>query len=272
VRTPVAVGAENAQGVGQFGECGLSRSRFPRAVGCSVPALAQVHLGQKALGADLHAQRLFGIGEQGNEKGGVEGAHGYIENNFFRPLRSASSLDDINEQLLTFSRVDSEHRRIDGQTVAQHLHTERKALRSLPAVLARPCVNEQSRVTKFGDVRYKTNRYSVPSRYVGRSATIEIFADSVRIIVNGELAAQHPRLFGRNDASLDPMHFLDALKHKHRAVERAEVFSNARFPQPLRHLLKRLVRRDRDTAGKQFMRVMELLETHRIKRYRQSRC
>jgi hypothetical protein len=60
------------------------------------------------------------------------------------------------------------------------------------------------------------------------------------------------------------MHFLDALKHKHRAVERAEVFSNARFPQPLRQLLKRFVRRDRDTAGKQFMRVMELLETHRL--------
>jgi transposase len=217
-----------------------------------------------AFTGSLAINMQFAAPGKGNEKGGVEGTHGYIEDNFFRPLRSASSLDDLNEQLLTFSRVDSERRRIDGQAVAQHLDTERKALRPLPAVLPRPCVSEQSRVTKFGDVRYKTNRYSVPSRYVGRSATIEIFADWVRIIVDGELAAQHPRLFGRNDANLDPMHFLDALKHKHRAVERAEVFSNARFPQPLRQLLKRLVRRDRDTAGKQFMRVMELLEMHRL--------
>jgi hypothetical protein len=60
------------------------------------------------------------------------------------------------------------------------------------------------------------------------------------------------------------MHILEALKKKHRAVERAEVFNNERFPQELRDYLKRLVKRDRDTAGKQFLRVMELLITHRI--------
>ncbi|MGH7715807.1 MAG: hypothetical protein ACREML_07385 [Vulcanimicrobiaceae bacterium] len=60
------------------------------------------------------------------------------------------------------------------------------------------------------------------------------------------------------------MHYVEALKHKHRAVERAEVFNNERFPKPLRELLRRLVERDRDTAGKQFMRVIELLEHHRL--------
>jgi hypothetical protein len=63
---------------------------------------------------------------------------------------------------------------------------------------------------------------------------------------------------------LDPLHFLETLKRKHRAVERAEVFNNERFPQELRDYLGRLVVRDRDTAGKQFMRVMELLATHRL--------
>jgi len=63
---------------------------------------------------------------------------------------------------------------------------------------------------------------------------------------------------------LDPLHYLDALKHKHRAVERAEVFNNARFPRALRELLQKLVRWDRDTAGKQFVRVIELLEHHRL--------
>jgi hypothetical protein len=63
---------------------------------------------------------------------------------------------------------------------------------------------------------------------------------------------------------LDPMHIIEALKKKHRAVERAEVFNNERFPQALRDYLRRLVHRDRDTAGKQFIRVMELLGAHRI--------
>jgi hypothetical protein len=62
---------------------------------------------------------------------------------------------------------------------------------------------------------------------------------------------------------LDAMHFA-ALKHKHRAVERAEVFNNERFPQPLRDLLQRSVQRHRDTAGKQFMRVIEFTNRYRL--------
>jgi transposase len=217
-----------------------------------------------AFTGSLALDMQFAAPAKGHEKGGVEGTHGYIEDNFFRPLRSAASLEALNEDLLTFSRDDRERRSVDGQTIAQRLQIERGALRSLPPVLPRACVTETTRITKFAEVRYKTNRYSAPSRYVGRPATIEIFADRIRIIVDGELAAQHPRLFGRNDAMLDPLHFLDALKHKHRAVERAEVFSNAHFPQALRALLQRLVQRDRDTAGKQFMRVMELLEQYRL--------
>jgi hypothetical protein len=91
-----------------------------------------------------------------------------------------------------------------------------------------------------------------------------VFAERIRIVVDGELAAEHPRLFRRSGASLDPLHYLGALKHKHRAVERAEVFNNERFPEPLRDLLRRLVQRDRDTAGRQFMRVISLLEDHRL--------
>jgi len=98
-------------------------------------------------------------------------------------------------------------------------------------------------------VRCRTNRYSVPTRYVGSPATVELFADRSRIVVGGELAAEHPRLFERNGAMLDPPHYIAALAYKHRAVERAEVFNNARFPEALRDLLRRLVQRNRDAAG-----------------------
>ncbi len=235
-------------------------------------AVDKVHRGRRrtvnaeftAFSGSLALQMQFAAPGKGNEKGGVEGVHGYIEDNFFRPIRSAPSLEALNEELLTFSRADRERRIIAGQTVAAHLEIERAALRPLPAVLPRPCVYEHTRVSKFAEVRCRTNRYSVPTRYVRQMATVELFADHVRIIVDGELAAQHPRLFERHGAMLDPLHYLDALKHKHRAVERAEVFNNARFPNALRELLQQLVRRDRDTAGKQFVRVIELLEHHRL--------
>jgi len=175
-----------------------------------------------AFTGSLALSMQFAAPAKGNEKGGVEGIHGYIEDNFFRPLRNETSLEALNENLFAFSRNDRERRHASGQTIAQRLERERLSLRPLPTVLPRPCVYEQTRVTKFADVRYKTNRYSVPSHFVGRHALIEIFADTVRIVVEHECIAKHPRLFGRNDAMLDPMHVLEVLKHKHRAVERAE--------------------------------------------------
>jgi hypothetical protein len=206
----------------------------------------------------------FAAPGKGNEKGGVEGVHGYVEDNFFRPMRDEASLDALNAELLAFSRNDRLRRKAGDSTAADLLQLERTALRALPQAAPRPCVSEHARVNKFAEVRHKTNRYSVPARYVGRVATIEVFAERVRIVVDGELAAEHPRLFGRRGAALDPLHYLGALKFKHRAVERAEVFNNERFPKQLRTLLARLVDRDRDTAGKQFMRVVALLEGHRL--------
>lgn len=217
-----------------------------------------------AFTGSLAIDMQFAAPAKGHEKGGVEGAHGYVEDNFFRPMRSATSLEALNEELLAFSRTDREQRSVGDHTVAARLEIERAALRALPEILPRPCIHEHVRVNKFSEVLCRTNRYSVPSRFVGRSATVELFANRVRIVVDGELAAEWPRLFGRNDAVLDPLHYLGPLKHKHRAVERAAVFNNERFPEALRALLKRLVQRDRDTAGKRFMRIIELLVHHRL--------
>jgi len=109
---------------------------------------------------------------------------------------------------------------------------------------------------------HRTNRYSVPSRFAYRDALVETYADTVRIIVSDEAVAIHKRSFSRHDVVLDPLHFVDMLRFKHRAVERAEVFTTHRFPAELRDLLRTYVDDDRETAGKQFIRVIELLKTH----------
>ena len=235
-------------------------------------AVDKVHRGRRrsvnkhfaAFTGALGIHMEFAAPAKGNEKGGVEGTHGYIEDNFFRPLRDAASLEDINSDLLTFCRNDRSKMHGSGQTIGDRLEIERAKLRDLPAIPPRPCVTEITRINKFAEVRYKTNRYSVPGRYVGRRALIEIFADTIRVVIDSDVAAQHSRVFGRDEASLDPMHIIEPLKFKHRAVERAEVFNNDRFPLPLRYYLQRLVARDRDTAGKQFLRVMTLLHEYRL--------
>ena len=130
----------------------------------------------------LQINMQYAAPAKGNEKGAVEGSHGYVEYNFFRPIRSDASLEALNEELLRLSREDRELRIAAGQNVAVRFEIERAALRPLPAVLPRACVSEQPLLTKFAEVHCRTNRYSVPSRCVGHPATIELFADRIRIV------------------------------------------------------------------------------------------
>jgi hypothetical protein len=118
------------------------------------------------------------------------------------------------------------------------------------------------RINKFFEVTYKTNRYSVPSKYAHRDATIEIFHDRIRVVVDGVLIAEPERVFGKHEAILDPLHFIDLLTFKHRAVVRAEVFRHRRFHHSLQSLLNGYVENDPASAGKRFMRVVRLLEDH----------
>jgi hypothetical protein len=123
-------------------------------------------------------------------------------------------------------------------------------------------IRDNARVNKFFEATYKTNRYSLPSKFACRDAILEIFHDRIRILVDNVLVAEHQRLFGKHEASLDPVHFIDVLSFKHRAVARAEVFRNAGFHESLQSLLNGYVENDPASAGKRFMRVVGLLEHH----------
>lgn len=228
-------------------------------------AVTRVHRGRKRDVAPAYAEvcgafamRMnFAAPAKGNEKGGVEGAHGYVEDNFFRPLRDGSNLRENNVALQKF--CDTFNARLGERFV-----DDRAALRDLPERLPAACTRDVTHVNKFAEVRHRTNRYSVPSRFAHRDAVVETFAETVRIIVGDEAVAVHERSFARHDVVLDPLHFLDVLRFKHRAVERAEVFTTSRFPTSLRDLLREYVEEDVDTAGKRFVRVVELLKSHPI--------
>jgi hypothetical protein len=210
-------------------------------------------------GLALHMQ--FAAPAKGNEKGGVEGLHGFIEDRFFRPIPEFESLADLNRDLETFAESYLD-KRASGESVRDRFERERDALRPLPAALPATCIRDTVRINKFFEVTYKTNRYSVASKYAHRDATIEIFHDRIRVVVDGVLIAEPERVFGKHEAILDPLHFIDLLTFKHRAVVRAEVFRHRRFHHSLQSLLNGYVENDPASAGKRFMRVVRLLEDH----------
>jgi transposase len=221
----------------------------------------QVNAEYAALCGSLALGMQFAAPAKGNEKGGVEGLHGVIEDALFRPMPSYRSLGELNEALDELATKHLE-KRIGGEPVRDRFERECVALRPLPAILPSTCVRELARINKFAEITHKTNRYSTPSRFAHRAATIEIFHDRLRVVVDTVVIAEHERCYGRNEAVLDPVHFIDLLSFKHRAVVRAEVFRQRSFHHALRTLLTGYVENDPLGAGKRFMRVIALLEDH----------
>jgi transposase len=202
----------------------------------------------------------FAAPAKGNEKGGVEGIHGFVEDNFFRPMPSFSSLDELNAALEAFCLADlmrtaAGHQENIGERFAQ----EAVALHPLPAVLPRACITENVRINKFSEVCFERNWYSAPTRFAHRHAYVEVYEDRLRIIVDTDVVAEHHRAFGHGQRILDPRHYLDLLKRKHRAAATAEVLADGRIPAELRTLFDHYRQSDAANATKKWMAVLELL-------------
>lgn len=209
-------------------------------------------------GLALHV--LFTAPAKGNEKGGVEGVHGYIEDNFFRPIPSFADLDELNASLARFcdASLEREHSTYR-ETIGERFAREQPALLPLPTVLPRACVTRYARINKFAEVCFESNSYSVPTKFAHRHAVIEAYENRLRIVVDDEAVAEHPRSFGANERFLDPSHYVALLAHKHRAAESALVLSEGRIPAELHRLFDRYRQTDSTSATKRWTQVLTLL-------------
>lgn len=209
-------------------------------------------------GLALHV--AFAAPAKGNEKGGVEGVHGYIEDNFFRPMPSYVDLDELNAALVVFcdASLAREHT-THHETIGDRFVREQPTLQALPMVLPRPCVTRYARINKFAEVCFERNWYSVPTRWAHRNAVIEVYERQLRIVVEAEVVAEHQRGFGAGERFLDPRHYITLLAHKHRAAESALVLSDGRIPDVLRDLFDRYCQTDSRSATKRWTQVLSLL-------------
>jgi transposase len=202
----------------------------------------------------------FAAPGRGNQKGGVEGFCGFVEDNMFRPTPECENLDAVNLELEWFCRNDESRKSSTHQeTIGERFARERPKLRPLPNVLPSPCVRRFARINKFAEAICETNRYSVPTQWAHRDAVLEIFEDRLRIVVDDQVVAEHKRCTGKHQTMLDVRHAIELLAFKHRSVERAEIIAQSRLPAPLLALRDRLLEHDRARAGRAFVAVLRLL-------------
>jgi transposase len=77
-----------------------------------------------ALAGHLALTMQFAAPAKGNEKGGVEGLHGFVEDNFFRPMPEYASVSDLNTGLDSIAN-DTLGRSIGGESVQDDLRASK---------------------------------------------------------------------------------------------------------------------------------------------------
>ena len=192
----------------------------------------------------------------GWEKGQVERQVNAMRNWLFIPRLKFPDLAALNawlEQRCGELALERPHPDLQDQTIEAVFAGEKPALGTLPppfdGYAERHCrVSSQSLVT------YERNRYSVPCTHVGRTVSLRIYADQMRIVADGQALTQHPRLFGRYQTSYDPWHYVPALERKPGALRNGAPFADWDLPAPIKTIQARLMKLS--GGDRQFVQIL----------------
>ena len=152
-------------------------------------------------------------------KGMVERHNGFLETSFL-PGRSFASPSDFNNQhaeWLVYANARTV-RSIQGRPV-DLLQTEYPSLLPLPPVAPPVGLTDRVRLGREYYVRLDTVDYSVDPRVIGRFVDITASPDTVTVLCDGQLVAQHPRSWAKHDVVTDPEHKATAAKLRHAFAE-----------------------------------------------------
>jgi len=147
-------------------------------------------------------------------KGKVESGVKYVKHNFFALYgRKFQTLEELNQKLEEWA-LEVADQRIHGTTHEKPaLRFEGERLMSRNGKASYQIQADITRIIpKDCQVVYKTNRYSVPWKLIGREAVLVECGERLKIYVDGHLAAEHPLLGGRWQQSIVQGHYEGILK------------------------------------------------------------
>lgn len=180
---------------------------------------AELQDGYSMLSSHYGFDAVFCNPAEGHEKGLVEGLVGWARRNICVPVPRVESIDELNQLLLERCLRYEDHT-IRGRhaSVGEQFREEQVLLHDLPQYVFETAKCVSSRVNAFSTVRFKTNTYSVPVRYVGHPVSIKGYPETIEIYCNGELISTHARLTGKEQSSYHLSDYLPLLKQRPRAI------------------------------------------------------
>ena len=198
---------------------------------------------------------------RGNEKGHVENHVGYSRRNLLVPVPSFPSWAALNEYLAAACYADL-FRRVRGKvgTKAERLVEDRAAMLALPAEAFEPRRVAQGHANSLSLVRFDRNDYSVPTAYAHHEVTVIGGIEDVAITSGTDVIARHPRHWGKEHTTFDPIHYLALLERKPGAIDFARPLENWGLPECFATLRRRLEADLGHKGTREFIKVLRLLE------------
>jgi transposase len=201
---------------------------------------------------------------KGNEKGLVENLVKYVQNNYFLPRPGFTDYDTLNTELSQKCYQRIKKGKYQGESWEKRIMDEDFIPFSEIYQYARI---KEVKVDTYQLIHLEDNRYSVPTKYVGKRVQANIYPFKIRVIYNGDIIAEHDRLFGKNKEHLDPYHFLSLLQKKARAYDQAKVISDWNLPDIYEHYHKMLQAhfKSKSKGTREFIDILRLTEGHTVK-------
>ena len=131
---------------------------------------------------------------------------------------------------------------------------------ALPAETFEPRRVVQGHSNSLSLVRFDRNDYSVPTAYAHHEMTVLGGIEDVAICSGTNVIARHPRHWGKEHTTFDPIHYLALLERKPGAIDFARPLENWGLSDCFSILRRRLEADLGDRGTREFIKVLRLLE------------
>jgi transposase len=159
------------------------------------------------------------------DKGRVENAVKYVKGNFLkgRKCDPYAALQPAVLDWLAKTANPRVHATTKEVPLERFEQTEKTLLQSIPLLPYDCCRWEVKKVSRFFMITYDTNRYSVPSEYVGETVKVRITPDHVSIYHGDKRIAEHPRSYAKGAKLMKEEHERELLTQRKRARSRGHL-------------------------------------------------
>ena len=198
----------------------------------------------------------------GHEKGGVEHGVKYTRQNYLVPIPQVQDYTELNAHLLERCLADDQ-RQVDRQSepIGVMWQAEQPQLRPCPTRDFAAYISREVTLTRYGQVTFETNRYSVPADKAQAHLTLRAYPFRIEILNDTEIIAEHSRCYERQQDILNPLHYLPLLSQRPGAFDHARPIQQWResWPPLYDELLLQLKTQHSDiVAVKEFVQILQL--------------